>query len=47
MILNHSAGLPALRTKVKDGGFLDWNYMVKLIENENLSGNQEKKQDTI
>ena len=34
MILNHSAGLPALRTKVKDGGFLDWNYMVKLIENE-------------
>ena len=34
MILNHSAGLPALRTKVKEGGFLDWNYMVKLIENE-------------
>ena len=34
MVLNHSAGLPALRTKVKDGGFLDWNYMVKLIENE-------------
>ena len=34
MILNHSAGLPALKTKVKDGGFLDWNYMVKLIENE-------------
>jgi len=34
MILNHSAGLPALRTKVKEGGFLNWNYMVKLIENE-------------
>ncbi len=34
MILNHSAGLPALRTKVKEGGFLDWNYMVQLIENE-------------
>ena len=34
MILNHSAGLPALRTKVKDGGFLDWDYMVRLIENE-------------
>ncbi len=34
MILNHSAGLPALRTKVKDGGFLNWDYMVKLIENE-------------
>ena len=34
MILNHSAGLPALRTKVKEGGFLNWNYMVQLIENE-------------
>ena len=34
MILNHSAGLPALRTKVKKDGFLDWDYMVKLIENE-------------
>ena len=34
MILNHSAGLPALRTKVREGGFLDWDYMVKLIENE-------------
>ena len=34
MILNHSAGLPALRTKVKEGGFLDWDYMVQLIENE-------------
>ena len=34
MILNHSAGLPALRTKVKEGGFLDWDYMVNLIENE-------------
>jgi len=34
MILNHSAGLPALRTKVKEGGFLDWDYMVKLIEDE-------------
>ncbi len=34
MILNHSAGLPALRTKVKDGGFFDWEYMVKLLENE-------------
>ena len=28
MILNHSAGLPALRTKVKERGFLDWDYMV-------------------
>ena len=34
MVLNHSAGLPALRTEVKEGGFLDWDYMVKLIENE-------------
>ena len=34
MILNHSAGLPALRTRVKKDGFLDWDYMVKLIENE-------------
>ena len=39
MILNHSAGLPALRTKVKDGGFLDWDYMVRLIENEKLTLN--------
>ena len=34
MILNHSAGLPALRTKVKKDGFLDWDYMVQLLENE-------------
>jgi len=34
MILNHSAGLPALRTQVKEGGFLDWEYMVDLLENE-------------
>ncbi len=34
MILNHSAGLPALRTEVKEGGFLDWEYMVELLENE-------------
>ncbi len=34
MILNHSAGLPALRTQVKEGGFLDWDYMVELLENE-------------
>ena len=34
MILNHSAGLPAFRTQVQEGGFLDWNYMVELIENE-------------
>ncbi len=34
MLLNHSAGLPALRTKVREGGFLDWDYMVGLLENE-------------
>ena len=34
MILNHSAGLPALRTQVKEGGFFDWEYMVALLENE-------------
>ena len=34
MILNHSAGLPALRTEVEEGGFLDWDYMVELLENE-------------
>ena len=34
MILNHSAGLPALKTQVKEGGFFDWDYMVELLENE-------------
>ena len=34
MILNHSAGLPAFKTSVKENGFLDWSYMIKLIENE-------------
>lgn len=34
MILNHSAGLPAFRTSVKENGFLDWGYMIQLIENE-------------
>ena len=34
MILNHSAGLPALRTRVKEGGFFDWEYMIELLENE-------------
>jgi len=28
MMLNHSAGLPALREPLKEGGFLDWDYMV-------------------
>ena len=38
MILNHSAGIPALKIEVKNGGFLDWSYMVQLLENENLLG---------
>jgi CubicO group peptidase (beta-lactamase class C family) len=28
MMLNHSAGVPALRAPVAKGGFLDWDYMV-------------------
>ena len=32
-----------LKTKVKEGGFLDWGYMVQLLENEKPFGSQEKK----
>lgn len=28
MLLNHTAGLPALRDEVKDGAYADWDYMV-------------------
>ena len=34
MILNHTAGLPALATPVEQGGFFDWEYMIGLLENE-------------
>ena len=34
MILNHTAGLPAFATPVKQGGFFDWEYMIGLLENE-------------
>ena len=34
MILNHSAGLPAFRTRVEEGGFFNWDYMVKLLQDE-------------
>ena len=34
MMLNHSAGLPALRDEVKQGGFLDWDYMVQRLSDE-------------
>jgi CubicO group peptidase (beta-lactamase class C family) len=34
MILNHTAGLPALREPVKESGYLDWDYMVDRLANE-------------
>ena len=34
MMLDHSAGVPALRTRVKDGGAYDWDYMSGLLAAE-------------
>lgn len=34
MMLNHSAGVPALRAPVKKGGFLDWDYMTARLAAE-------------
>ncbi|MBT7369220.1 MAG: beta-lactamase family protein [Gammaproteobacteria bacterium] len=34
MMLNHSAGLPALRKPIKDGGYLDWDYMTDRLAEE-------------
>ena len=34
MVLDHTVGLPALRTTVKAGGFYDWDYMCDLLANE-------------
>jgi len=34
MMLDHSAGVPHVRPKVKDGGYNDYEYMVGLVENE-------------
>jgi CubicO group peptidase (beta-lactamase class C family) len=34
MMLNHSAGVPALREPVKKGGFVDWDYMVERLAAE-------------
>jgi CubicO group peptidase (beta-lactamase class C family) len=34
MLLNHQAGLPALRETVPDGGFLDWECMVGMLQRE-------------
>ncbi|MCF8470685.1 MAG: beta-lactamase family protein [Parvibaculum sp.] len=34
MMLDHSAGQPHVRTRVKDDGYCDYDYMVKLLEDE-------------
>ena len=34
MMLNHSAGLAAIRAPIKEGGFLDWDYMVQRLAEE-------------
>lgn len=34
MMLDHSVGLPALRTPVRPGGCNDWDYMIGLLEAE-------------
>ncbi len=34
MMLNHESALPALRDPVKPGGFADWDYMIKRMEDE-------------
>ena len=34
MMLDHSVGVPALRTKVKDNGPYEWDYMTGLLANE-------------
>jgi CubicO group peptidase (beta-lactamase class C family) len=34
MMLNHESAVPALREPVKPGGFLDWDYMISRMEDE-------------
>lgn len=34
MMLNHESAVPALREPVKPGGYLDWDYMIKRLEDE-------------
>ena len=34
MLLNHSAGVPALREPVKPGGYYDWEYMIERLAAE-------------
>jgi CubicO group peptidase (beta-lactamase class C family) len=34
MMLNHSAGLPAFREPIKQGGYYDWDYMIQRLAAE-------------
>jgi len=34
MMLNHESAIPALREPVREGGFLDWDYMIRRMEDE-------------
>lgn len=34
MMLNHESAVPALKEPVRKGGFLDWDYMIKRMEDE-------------
>ncbi len=34
MMLNHESAVPALRDPVREGGFNDWDYMIKRMEDE-------------
>lgn len=34
MLLNHSAGMAAFRTPLKEGGMLDWDYLVDIMADE-------------
>jgi CubicO group peptidase (beta-lactamase class C family) len=34
MMLDHTAGIPVNREKLKEGGFHDWDYMIEQLSNE-------------
>ncbi len=34
MLLNHQAGVPALRKQIPEGGFFDWDYMTTALASE-------------
>ncbi|MGB3626834.1 MAG: serine hydrolase domain-containing protein [Henriciella sp.] len=34
MMLNHESAIPALKEPIKEKGFLDWDYMIKRMEDE-------------